>query len=123
MAVRLSIVGLLVLLSAGTASAQSAKWAKSAVVFAAAAQGADVISTIAQPQWSRYEVNPMVPKNSVGLIAMKGSIAVVNGLVSRRVAARHPRLVFVSQMALGSALFYVAYRNVQFNRRMARGGD
>src|SRR3954463_4944926 len=114
MTARLSFVAALVLLSAGTASAQSAKWAKSAVVFAAAAQGADVVSTIAQPDWSRYELNPLVPKNSAGLIAMKGGIAVVNGLVSRRAAAAHPRLVFISQMAVGSALSFVAYRNVQF---------
>ena len=121
MKTRIYLAGALLLMFTGTASAQSPGWAKASIVFAAAAQGADVVSTIAQPHWSKYEANPIVPKNAAGLIAMKTGVAVVNAFVSKRAAKKHPRLVFITQMALGTGLSLVAYNNVQVNRRVARG--
>ena len=121
MKTRIYLAGALLLMFTGTASAQSPGWAKTAIVFATAAQGADVVSTIAQPNWNKYEANAMVPKNTAGLIAMKASVAVVNAFVSKRAARKHPRLVFITQMALGTGLSFVAYHNVQVNRRVARG--
>jgi hypothetical protein len=121
MKTRIYLAGALLLMFTGTASAQSPGWAKASIVFAAAAQGADVVSTVAQPHWTRYEANPVVPKSTAGLVAMKTGVAVVNALVSKRAAAKHPRLVFITQMALGTSLSYVAYHNVQLNRQVARG--
>ncbi len=42
----------------------------------------------------------------------------VNALVGRRMADKHPRLVFWGQAAVGGTLSYVAYRNLRSGARM-----
>ncbi len=101
------------MLFAGSAAAQSPTLARRALLFSTAAQGADVMSTLVHPQWTRYEANALIPRNATGLLLTKGSVAVVNALVTRRMADKHPRLVFWTQTAVGGTLSYVAYRNLR----------
>lgn len=102
-----------VFLNAIPASAQSVKAAKAATIFSTAAQAGDLVSTLRVPDWETRELNGLIRGGNKGLVLTKLTVATFNAVGSLKAAKKHPKVVFYLQLAVGSGLTYVTYRNTR----------